>query len=224
MKQFRIRASAAGQIMKSARSGKGMGETAKGYLEQWYKDQLYDRYKQFSTKYTEKGLSVEADAIQYLSDLRGVEYRKNDLHMADDFFIGTPDIITADSVIDVKCSWDCFSFPLFDTELPTQDYYYQMQVYMELTGLNRAEVVYLLMDAPDSMIDREALMEARRLGMDEIEMELFDEVKARMTYSGLPDSLRVKVFKIERNDECIDKMKERVVQCREYLNSITLSA
>lgn len=224
MKEFKIRASAAGQIMKTARSGKGLGETAKTYLEQWYKEYLYGRQKQFSTKYTEKGISVEDDAIQYLSEVRGIRYRKNDLHVGDDYFIGTPDIITDDSVIDVKCSWDCFSFPLFDSELPTQDYYYQMQVYMELTGLNRAEVVYLLMDAPDSMIDREALMEARRIGLDEIEMELFDQVKARMTYSHLSDSLRVKSFQIERDGECIDRMKARVKECREYLNSIILTA
>lgn len=218
MKDFKIRASAAGQIMKSARSGNSMSETAKSYIEQWLKEQLYNRTKQFSNKYTEKGLLVESDAIKYLSELRGENYIKNVLYFDSEHFIGTPDIITKDAVIDIKCSWDCFTFPLFDLELPNNDYYYQMQVYMDLTNTNSAEVVYLLMDAPDDIIDREALLEARRLRLEEIEMDLFDQVKDRMTYTGLDDSLRVKSFKIERNDAVIQKIKDRVEECRQYIN------
>ena len=31
-----------------------------------------------------------------------------------------------------------FSFPLFETELPEKDYFYQAQVYMHLTGKKKA--------------------------------------------------------------------------------------
>jgi hypothetical protein len=29
--------------------------------------------------------------------------------------------------LDVKSSWDATTFPFFDTEIPTKDYYYQLQ-------------------------------------------------------------------------------------------------
>lgn len=54
MKRFKIRCSAIGQIMKNGTDKKSMGETAKSYVEQWIKEQLYGRKKEFSNKYTTK--------------------------------------------------------------------------------------------------------------------------------------------------------------------------
>ena len=28
-----------------------------------------------------------------------------------------PDLIIKDTIFDIKCSWDCFTFPLFDAEI-----------------------------------------------------------------------------------------------------------
>ena len=153
MKRFKIRCSAIGQIMKNGTDKKSMGETAKSYVEQWIKEQLYGRKKEFSNKYTTKWLSVEQDAIDYISDV--LEYGfllKNEENLSNDFLTGTPDIILNNFIIDIKSSWNCFTFPLFEDEIKNQDYVWQGQGYMALTGAETFRVIYVLMDTPEDEI------------------------------------------------------------------------
>jgi hypothetical protein len=220
--EFKIRASAASQIMTKARSGSGLSETAKTYCETWLKEQIYSRPKMISSKYFDKGNAMESDAIEFAAMQLGwgLVY-KNEVNYTDSDLIGTPDLVLTNLVPDIKCSWDCFSFPLFENELPVQ-YYWQLQTYMALTGMSKGMIVYCLMDAPDYLIEREAWVIARSRGESELDMELFDLVKARMTYSGLPVGLRLKTFEIERNDAAIASLRERVELCREYIGGIML--
>ena len=225
MKNFKIRASAAGQIMKNDRSGKSMGQTGYTLIDTWYREQLYNRSKRFTSKYTEKGNAVEEDAIRYAASVYGWSVaQKNELHLSDEYMIGTPDLILSDEIVDIKCSWDCFTFPLMDTELDNSDYFWQMQVYMHLTGITRSSVVYCLMDAPENIIDREAMNRARQDGMTEIEMELFDQVRAEMTYSDLPDSLRIRKFDVAYDRAAIDSLIERVKFCRSVLDKYNVTS
>jgi len=220
---FRIHASQAGKIMKSDRSGKAMGDTARTFCKDWVKEQLYDRYRQFSSKYTEKGNLMEQEAIDYAARVLGWGdmVMKNETTYTDADLIGTPDVVLADYVPDIKCSWSCWSFPIFDAEV-SDDYYWQIQSYLALTGRSRGAVVYCLMDAPDYLIEREAYGIARSQGESEVDMELFDRVKADMTYSHLPDSLRLKVFEIQRNDAHIAALRSRVLECREYISTLAI--
>lgn len=216
---FRIRASACGVIMTNARSGSGMGDTARTYCETWVKEALYNRRKEFSSKYTEKGNEVEVSSIEYASDVLGWGLvTKNEMHYVNDYMGGTPDIILADRVVDIKNSWDCFTFPLFDTEIPEKKYYWQGQVYMALTGRSEFELVYTLMNAPDHLIEQEA---RRSADWQEVEAELYDAVRERMTYDELGSELRLKSFNIARNDEDIARIEKRVQECREYIRTIT---
>jgi hypothetical protein len=218
-KTFKIRASAAGQIMGI----KALGKTGENYCENWVKEQLYKRRKEFGNKYTEKGLIMEDTSIDFVADELGYGFlAKNEKFLENDFFTGTPDIILNDHVIDVKNSWDCFTFPLFDKELPNKDYFYQAQVYLALTGLSKYKVIYTLTDTPMHLIEKEAYFYCKNNGYDELEPEILDEFIEKMTYSDIPNSLKIKVFEIEKCEETIDKLKNRVIECRNYIKSIEL--
>ena len=191
--EFKIRCSAIGQIMTNGRSGDGLSQTTKSYCENWVKEKIYSKKKEFSNKYTEKGVAVEDEAIDFLSDFRGEFYVKNEIHFENDFITGTPDIITEKSIIDIKSSWDCFTFPLFESE-PEKGYWWQVHGYMLLTGKRHAEVVHVLMDTEDGDDDT--------------------------SYDLVPKKYRIKAFAIDIDESARDRINARVAQCRDYISKL----
>jgi hypothetical protein len=196
MNNFKIRASATKNIMTNPRSkSETLSETCKTYLEEWAKESIYGVRKNIKSKYLTKGISVEDEAIEYYSEISKLGFvLKNQDRFEDEFFTGTPDLITGDTVYDFKSSWDCFTFPLFDTE-PDKGYWMQLQVYMELTGLKKAKLVYTLQNTPDEL-----------------------EYDEPMDYSNVPSHLRIKEFSFDYDPDFILSVKERVLECREYVN------
>lgn len=210
---FKIRCSHNGKIMTNPRSkSETISKTTQSYLQEWYKQQLYDRRKTFSSKYTTKGNELEDYAIAYAqmhikNDLFAPA-TKNEQFYENDFMTGTPDVIVGKEVWDIKNSWDCFTFPLFETKIPNKDYYYQLQGYMALLNLDKAKLVYCLNDMPEELIESEIMYNGGK----------YED----FIYSDLPPELRLKVFEIERDDKVIEAIQQRVIECREYLETIKL--
>ena len=115
-----------------------------------------------------------------------------------DFFKGTPDLIIKDTVYDIKCSWDEFTFPLFENEIPTKDYYYQLQVYMNLLGLKKAVLVYVLLDSPENLPSWET----------------------PKTYSHLDKKYRIKKYDVEYSEDVIADLQQRVTNIREFIKTL----
>lgn len=222
MKQFKCRASQMGLLLKNDRSGKAMGETAKSYVKEWYISELTDKQKDIKSKYFERGNSMEIFAIERISKYYNKPFKKNELFLENEFFTGTFDCATADRVIDAKVPFDAFTFPYFETEL-NPDYYAQMQVYMELTGLRKASVCYCLENGSDEQIERLSWQIAKDLGKDEPDIEDWENAEKQLSYDHLPDNLRIKVFEIEYNSEFIENAKKRVIEAREYLQTILIN-
>jgi hypothetical protein len=201
--------------------GELLSQTAKTYIEEEVLRAKYGVIKTFSSRYTDKGNLVEDEAIEMASNALELGFLyKNHEHFENEFLTGTPDVNTNDILLDVKSSWDATTFPFFATEIPTKDYYYQLQGYMELTGKTEALLVYCLVNTPVDMIEdevRRAHWNARL--MDESQ-ELRDEVLKRHSFDHIPDNRRVKVFKVEKDEQVIAEIKERVELCREYFNTL----
>lgn len=211
---FRCRCSALGQLMTPARSkSQPLSETAKTMLVVWYKEKLYQRRKEIQSKYLTKGNECEDASIAYLNNLYGTAYQKNEQHYNNDHINGTPDILTDDTVIDIKNSWDFTTFPLFSTGLPTKDYTWQVQGYMLLTGKRKGSVIYTLMDLPDEQIE----LEYRRTGGTGI---VTPEFKANYKYSNLSDDLRVKRFDFDYSEEMAEQIIEKVEAARNFISSL----
>lgn len=196
---------------------------AKTFLEHWRKEQIYGKDKSFGvgSKYTQKGVLQEYEAINFLIEEGVIGYMdKNTERFNNDFSTGLPDLkYTSKSlVVDIKCSWDCFTFPDLETELnPLYDW--QVQGYMELLQYKTAKVIYCLMDAPESIIEQQAYQYARSQD-SKVTEEIYEEVRQHLSYSHLPPGLRIKVFEVQYDPEKIERIKQRVQDCRAYLATL----
>ena len=200
MKKFKIRASSSGKLMTKPRSkSEFLSKTTKSYLEEWVKEQIYGVRKNINSKYLTKGNQVEDEAIIYASAEKGWLFaEKNEEYFEDEYFCGTPDVILEDRIIDIKSSWDCFSFPLFFNGIPNKDYYYQLQTYMHLTQKDKAQLVYVLMNTPE-------------------ELTLEDS----HDYSEINSKYRIKTFNIDYDEEVIYELQHKVIESREYIDGIS---
>lgn len=209
--EFKIRCSAIGQIMTNSRTKGQLSKTAQSYVETWIKEQIYKRRKVVTTKYMDKGNIVEEESISFAGRVLNADIIKNEQRYENDFLVGTPDVITEDYVIDVKNSWDCFTFPLFYENVPNKDYYYQAQGYMALTGLSHYKLIYTLLDTPDSLIEREFKYAS--------ELD-YDTFAKDYRYSEIDEAYRIRIFEIERDDDVIAAINGRVIECRNYINNL----
>jgi len=191
---------------------------AKSYCRTWLKEQLYDRRKGFTSKYTDKGNTCEDDSIAFLNEYFLGDMKKNEEFFQNNFMQGTPDIITdAAYVWDVKNSWEPDTFPLFDTK-PDKGYWWQLQGYMALTGRSKARLVYTLMDAPPELITDEARRASYK--SNKSADELLEYYTAQMTYSDVDTDLRIKYFDFDRDDSAIEEIETRVKLCQIYINEL----
>ena len=197
MKEFKARASAAGKLMTAARSKtETLSETTKTYLKDWAVSEIYGYQKEIKSKYITKGLTKEDEAIDKAIEWLDLDFvLKNEKYFEDDYFCGTPDLITDDEVIDIKNSWDCWTFPLFDNEIKNKDYFTQLQVYMHLTGKKRARLVYVLLNTPEEM-----------------------HWEQQLKYDDKPKKLRIKAFSVDYDPLVIESLKEKVIASRKYIN------
>jgi len=222
---FKIRCSAIGQIMTNPKTkSEALSKTCIGYIHSWIKEQpeFYGRHVNFKSKYTSKGNQCENDSIAFAAKYYGWpnETVKNDVYFENDFLTGTPDLILPESVEDIKNSWSQATFPLFANEIPIDGYGWQGQGYMELTDRDKFGLIYTLMDAPDNIVEREAWIKCRELGLEELEYDLHEEVRELMTYSNLRDEIRIKRFGLDRDRSAIELVSDRVDLCRKYIQSL----
>lgn len=172
-------------------------ETLKSYCKQWLKEQLYGTKKRIENRYLSKGLEVEAIALEYYAEQRGLGFVLQNIEsFENDFMTGTPDLILSDEVIDMKASWDCFTFPLFEDDVDLA-YWMQLQGYMHLTGKRKARLVYTLQNTPEEL-----------------------EWDEPANYEGLPSNLRIKQYQFEYNPEFIKQVEFRVRVCRGYIKQL----
>jgi len=226
VKQFKIRSSAIHSIMtqpktKTARENGELSQTTKSYCELWLKEQLYSRKKEFTNKYTEKGNICEDNSLDFIASQLDLGFLfKNEDYFENEYLTGTPDV-NMNFLIDVKNSWDCFTFPLFDDKIDPK-YYAQGQGYMDLTGKNEYKLIYVLSDTPEHLINREAYYFAKNNGFDEIDEDIYSEIKKYMTYSDVPDNLKIKIFEFKKDEDYIKSVYEQVKKCRKYINGLLL--
>ena len=201
MEEFKCRASAAGKLMTNPRNkSESLSETTKTFIQEWMKEQLYGIRKEITTKQMAKGLDFEDEAIDKAIEWLELPFTlKNEVRKTDEYFTGEPDLIVDGVVMDIKNSWDLWTFPLFEKEIPTKDYYYQLQVYMYLLGLEKAKLIYVLLDTPESYSS------------------------PALTYDHMDKRYRIKTFDVDYDAEVIEKLKERVIAAREYINTIKIN-
>lgn len=226
-----FRCSSLGYIMTDPKSkSEILSETTKTHLIDVFVQNKYGRKTDISNKYIEKGLQVEEDSITLYSRVKKTFFKKNEEHLSNEFIKGTPDLYkgleirAADEIIDIKSSWDIYTFFRVHTKPIDKGYYWQLLGYMALTGATSAKLAYCLVNTPELMIleEERKLFYRMNAGTTENEdyMRACEELRHAMQYDDIPMQERVIEFTIERNQADIDRLYERVKVCREYLNEL----
>ena len=224
-----IRCSAIGKIMTNGRAKNEMGETCKTFLKELYIEKVYGFRKDIKSKYIEKGLLVEENAISFYSVQNGGFYYKNEQRFNNEFLTGEPDIITDEFVIDITSSYSVSThfdkiFDKLENKSLNKDYYYQLMGYMNLTGLRKAKVAYVLVDTPEKIIEDEK----RKLSWEMYAtsdlspefLEACEDVDRNHDLSRVPVEKRIIEFDIEYDEKVVEEIYKRVQECRTYLNSL----
>ena len=219
---MKIRASQIGKIMTSPKTkGELLSKTAKSYIHELILKEKYGVTKEFSSRYTDKGNQVEDEAIAMAMEVLelGFIYKNHEI-FENDWIKGTPDVNTDEILLDVKSSWDATTFPFFESEIPTKDYYYQLQGYMWLTGKTDSLLVYCLVDTPVEIVEDEIRRAHWKFHKLEEDLELRKEIESRHIFGNIPQNRRVKVFKVEKDETVIEEIKERIEVARIYAEAL----
>ncbi len=124
---------------------KGLGLTGEKRAIHSYIEMFENRTSEIKSKYLEKGIFNESEAITLVNDVLQANFVKNDVRMTNDLITGECDIQSKDEIVDVKCSWDRFTF-LDSFSGGGKNYEWQLRGYMQLYEKPKASVIYCLTD------------------------------------------------------------------------------
>lgn len=221
-----IRCSALGKIMTNPRgSGGGLSATCKGYIEELYLEYEHGIYKTFWSRYTDKGTRVEKDSIRLANEVLDWHLEEDQIieekqpYFRNEYIHGHTDVCTDWLLADVKSCWSADTFPWFSDKPKSKDNVLQLQGYMWLTGHDESSLAYCLVNTPEDMIldeiRREHWKQNSYWNGDE-DQEIVDFVRAKHDVERMAKRLRVKNFIIKRDEDLINRMKERIEECRNY--------
>jgi hypothetical protein len=230
-----------------------LSEGAKTHAIDVWVSEKYQRREEVYSKFLEKGNEVEEDSITFLSLLKRTFYRKNEIQLENEWICGTPDlfvgdeIVRATQIIDIKSSWDVFTFHRAMHKPINPAYYWQMQGYMMLTGAQSATISYCLVNAtPDLITDEKfKLARAHRVMIDDQSPEFVKScqmVERNMIYDmgsfgaknpeyplhsnlsdwdyDIPAPDRLYEIVVPRNDEDIARISQKVEAAWDYLSKM----
>lgn len=215
-----------------------LSATAKAFVRKVWLQQEKGVYKDIKSKYLEKGIYREEDAITLLSEVDNVLYSKNEERRCNEDHTGECDIYKEfpdkKITIDTKCSYDPETFMNAGLE---HDYEWQGRIYMELWDTDEHHVRFCLVDAPEHLVAKEKeqakwkyysgdMTDAELDALEKMMEPIYAQIERNLVYSNNPaftKEERVKTFVIKRDREKMEVMKERVKLAREYYNTITLN-
>lgn len=211
-RKYKFHCSSLPALMTESRSKSNpLSETAKALLRELWIKEVYGREKILATKYTEKGLAVESDSLELASQQLGFKLFKNKKQLENKLLVGTPDVIMP-RLIDIKSSWDLWTYSEIDEEKAKKTYLWQLMGYLWLTGRKEARLVYCLVNTPDYIVEDELYRLHFKVGEAEAEKH-----RINFVFDDIPAKKRVKQYKIKFDSQSIVALKERLQLAREYL-------
>jgi hypothetical protein len=219
---LKIRCSAIGKIMTNSRSkSEVLSKTCKTYLQELAIEEMYGIKKEFSSRYTDKGIEVERESIDLVQEVSDFGFMyKNEEFFENDFLTGTPDVNTDNILLDVKSSYDASTFPFFAEDIPNKDYYYQLQGYMALCNKRKSVLAYCLVNTPYQIVEDEVRRAHWKEHLIDESEELRADVEARHNFDHIPPEKRIKTFEVRYDKDVVKAIYDRVKECREYYKTL----
>lgn len=171
--------------------------------------------------FMKKGTDMEAEAVELLAKIDKQAYRLETENVENEYLIGRADIIIPNKVIDTKISWNVNAFLNARTTKLDKKYWYQMQGYMELYDVPEAEVVFLLLNTPPELIEREKVKIQNKFMIGEIDREKYEldmeNIESAFTYSSIPLKKRYFRYRIKREQRIFEKIYKKVGNARLWM-------
>jgi hypothetical protein len=224
-----IRASSVGYLMtepvtKADKEAGVLSKTAQKHLIEVYIAEKYGRKRDIQTKQMKKGIEAEQDSIDLLSMYLKLPFSKNEERFKNDFITGLPDIINGDTIIDIKSSYDLWTFLGNIPDKLDNLYYWQMQSYMWLTGTRKATIAYCLVNTPESIIQQEKYYLLKKMDViSEESPEFIKEamkVEFNMTFDDISINERILTFNVNRSEDDILRIENKVIKARTFLQEL----
>lgn len=198
-----------------------LGKGAISYVRSLVLRHEYGYDEPIYTKEMIKGLECEPLAIALVNKVFPVEgvfrIKNKESFREDEYFTGTPDLITLsipDVVEEIKNCWTMKQF--FDKkeqERISKLYYTQGQVYMYLTGRKKFVIYFCMVSTPDHLIMEEEKSYYFKFGCDEENEDYIDackKIRAMHEVDHIEPSKRVVKFEYEYDEDYIDTLKKFV--------------
>lgn len=209
--------------LKTIKDLPNLSDTCKKRLANIYTTETTGRIKDIESMYIEKGLRTEEDSITKYSLVTGKMYRKNSERISNGFLSGEIDFDDdlEDMVIDTKSSFDIFTFDATVARGINPIYEWQGHAYMWLKNRKRFRLAYCLNNTPEDIIKRlEQKMKYNFVGSQSDFEDACALLKDKHTYNDLPDSRRIRIYDLNRDDDKISQIMQMVPIWRNYLNNI----
>ncbi len=228
----KFRASSWGNLLTEpvAKADKEAGKlsiTCQKELIKIYNREMYGRKKDITTKQMDKGIQAEDDSINLLGRVEGEIFFKNEESIENEWFTGHPDLLLLDDdgsisqVYDIKTSWEIDSFMPKLIEEPDKGYVAQLNCYYDLTGAKSGAISYCLVSAPMNIVENEKKSLLWKMNVaTEFAPEYIKacaELEKLLIYDDIDYRERVIVQPVPRDEELIQKMKDKVPVLRQWL-------
>jgi len=224
-----IRASSVGYLMtepvtKADKEAGVLSKTAQKHLIEVYIAEKYGRKRDIQTKQMKKGVEAEQESIDLLSMYLKLPFSKNEERFKNDYITGLPDIINGDTIIDIKSSYDHWTFLGNIPDKLDNLYYWQMQSYMWLTGTTKATIAYCLVNTPESIIQQEKYYLLKKMDViSEESPEFIQEamkIEFNMTFDDILMDERILMFYVSRSEDDILRIENKVLKARTFLQEL----
>jgi hypothetical protein len=224
-----IRASSVGYLMtepvtKADKEAGVLSKTAQKHLIEVYIAEKYGRKRDIQTKQMKKGVEAEQESIDLLSMYLKLPFSKNEERFKNDYITGLPDIINGDTIIDIKSSYDLWTFLGNIPDKLDNLYYWQMQSYMWLTGTTKATIAYCLVNTPESIIQQEKYYLLKKMDViSEESPEFIQEamkIEFNMTFDDILMDERILMFNVSRSEDDILRIENKVLKARTFLQEL----
>ncbi len=205
-------------VLKPIKDIPHLSQTCKNHLADIYTRVVYGRHEDIESKYIEKGLLLEEDAITNYALLTGNMFKKNKQRRKNEFIEGEIDFEDKDYVVDTKVNWSIFQYNRVVGQKFKPLYKWQLKGYCWLWDKPKARLAYCLLNTPEHLIQREERrLQYNWIGSGEDLEEAYAKLRHNHIYDDIPLEEKVRVFEADIKKSDKDVIAARVIDCRKYL-------
>jgi len=207
-----------------------LSDTCRKRLAKIYAEHAWGKSRDLVSNAIEKGLAMEEAGLDLVSEVTGNFYVKNKFRFEDEHLTGEADVVEgedkrdADYVRDIKCSYDYESFLMHYSGEADESHIWQVHGYMALYGAKESYIDYCLVNTPGHIVQSEIRAASWRLGIIDDSAPEFQnlarKIEANHNFDNIPAKKRLKTIHVERDEERIERIYDRIFECKKFMNQI----